>query len=506
VIDWTGHTPGWPTSDDSVTITSLISDEGSVLAATLWYRTFEPSVSPPGYQQAVMYDDGTHGDDSPDDGIYSVAIPPHGDGTWVEYYVEVEDETGMVSQDRPGWPQGDYRYIVGWQRPLLYINELMALNTRTLEDEAGDSDDWVELYNAGPVDIDIGEMHLSDNIGSSTQFTIPVGTVVPAGGYFIFWADGDGTGNHLNFKLSGAGEYLGLFDSQANSYAPIDAVYFDPQTPDVSWGRFPDGSSEWHTMDSPTPGGPNRLLPPQFSQVARMPTWPGAGEGVTITVVITAGSSIGSAILWYDVGAGFQPVPMTGDSIYTALIPPQPENTLVEYYLEAVDGVGQRTYHPDAGPTVAHRYLVGYVPPLVFVNEFLADNESANQDEAGEYDDWMELYNGSAVTATLDGMYLTDDLSEPKKWQFPAGTTILPGKHLVVWCDKDTGQGSLHTNFKLDRDGEAIGLFNSDTQHNIPLDTILFGPQQRDVSYGRRPDGSDSWYFLVPPTPGMSNK
>jgi len=524
-IGGTVHTPTWPTSSDDVTVTSVVTDEGAI-TVTLWYRTFAPGAEPPEYQSTPMSAAGGN--------LYAGTILAHDDGTWVEYYVEAEDEAGMVTVDRPGWPQGDYRYIVGWQRPPFYINELMALNTHTLEDEDGDDDDWIELYNGGSVAIDVGGMYLSDNIGSSTQYQIPAGTVVPAGGYLILWADGDGEGNHLGFKLSGAGESVGLFDSQARYYAPIDAVYFGPQTPDVSWGRFPDGSTglttggggEWHAMHVPTPGGPNLLLPPQFSQVTRTPTWPSAGEQVTVTAIITAGNPITSATLWYDAGSGLQAVPMVGsppcggelegagsppcrgelEGGYTAHIPPQSEGTLVNYYLEAVDSIGQTTLHPSAAPTVTHRYLVGYAPPTVLINEFLADNESINQDEAGEYDDWLELYNAEAVTVTLDGMYLTDDLSEPAKWQFPAGSTIPPGGHLLVWCDKDTGQGPLHADFKLNRDGEEIGLFDSDAHGNVPLEILSFGTQQEDVSYGRRPDGADNWDFLDPPTPGASNR
>ena len=594
VISPAAHTPAWPTSSDTVTITAVITDEGTI-TAWLWYRAFAAGAEPPDYQSVTMtaapgtgagslftgtisaQTDGPWveyyieaqdeaGTEPPDYQSVTMAAAPgtgagrrrsstisaHTGGTWVEYYVEAQDEAGMVTVDRPGWPQGDYRYIVGWQRPPLYINELMALNTHTLEDGDGDHDDWIELYNAGPVDIDVGGMYLSDNIDQPDLeqldqphiYQLPPGTTVPAGGFLLLWADDDGTGDHLSFKLSGAGEYVGLFDSEASHYAPIDAVYFPPQTPDVSWGRFPDGSTgtttsgndAWHAMDIPTPGEPNLLLPPQFLEVTRTPLWPSAGQGVTVTAAITAGSPIVSATLWYDAGSGFQAVPMEWrleigdwrienrewrienrewrmesgggdgeDRVYTAYIPPQPEGTLVNYYLEAVDGVGQTTLHPTAAPTVTHRYLVGYAPPALLINEFLANNESVNQDEAGEYDDWLELYNGSAVTVTLDGMYLTDHLDNPTKWQFPAGTTIPPGGYLLVWCDEDAGQGPLHAGFKLNREGEEIGLFAGETHGNVPLDTIVFGPQQEDISYGRQPDGSDTWYFLNPPTPGASN-
>ncbi|MEE8390507.1 MAG: CotH kinase family protein, partial [Anaerolineae bacterium] len=513
IVSDTTHAPTWPAGGEAVTVTATITDEGTI-NATLWYRTFAPGALPPSYQSMPMTAvDGT---------IWQAILPAQTDSTWVEYYVEAEDVVGMVTVDRPGWPQGDYRYVVGWQRPPLYINELMAINSHTLKDEIGETDDWIELYNAGPVDIDMGGMYLSNNIDSATQFPIPANTIIPAGGYRILWADGDGTGGHLNFKLSGAGEYVGLFDSQAHYYAPIDAVYFPPQTADVSWGRFPEPSAtdetpasgqgsgnEWHTMTVPTPGGSNRLSPPQFSRVTRAPTWPNAGESVTVTAIITAGTPIVSAIIQYDAGSGFQAISMTNVSSKTtwqAVLPPQPTGTLVQYYMEAVDNVGQTTRHPSSAPVATHRYLVDYVPPNIVINEFLADNASVNQDEAGEYDDWVELYNASAVTVTLDGMYLSDDLAAPSKWQFPAGTSIPPDGHLLVWCDGDLWQGLLHAGFKLGRGGEEIGLFDSAAHGLVPLDWVIFGPQQEDVSYGRQPDGSDSWGFLDPPTPGMSNE
>jgi hypothetical protein len=509
IVSGTTHAPTWPGEGGAVTVMAAITDEGAI-TASLWWRAFAPGASPPGYESMPMTAMGGT--------AWQAALPPQSNGTWVEYYVEAQDEVGMVTVDRPGWPQGDYGYIVGWQRPPLYVNELMAINSRTLEDETGETDDWLEIYNAGSVAVDMGGMYLSDNIDSDTSFTIPDDTVVPAGGYLILWADDEGTGGHLNFKLSGAGEYVGLFDSQAHYYAPIDAVYFPPQTADTSWGRFLDGSGEWHTMTIPTPGEPNRLLPPQFSQVTRTPTWPASGQGVTVTAVVTAGTPIVSTTLQYDAGAGFQAIHMTAISTtgvssrttWQVLLPSHVTGTLVRYYLEATDSVGQITHHPSTAPAATYRYLVGYTPPNVLVNEFLADNASANRDEAGEYDDWVELYNAGALTVTLDGMYLTDDVASlmakpTTEWQFPVGTTIPPGGHVLIWCDSDAAQGPLHADFKLNRDGEEIGLFDSIAHGLVPLDWIRFGPQQEDVSYGRKPDGAGRWQFLAPPTPGTSN-
>ena len=87
----------------------------------------------------------------------------------------------------------------------------------------------------------------------------------------------------------------------------------------------------------------------------------------------------------------------------------------------------------------------------------------------------------------LAGYYLSDREDNLTKWEFPstnAGiTTITPGGHMVVWLDNDTEQGEDHANFKLSPDGEGIYLTAPDGITII--DSIVFPPQQTDVSYGR---------------------
>ncbi len=59
------------------------------------------------------------------------------------------------------------------------------------------------------------------------------------------------------------------------------------------------------------------------------------------------------------------------------------------------------------------------------INEFMADNETTIQDpnELGEYPDWIELYNASDSNIVLNGMYLTDDINDPTKYQIPVTVT-----------------------------------------------------------------------------------
>ncbi len=141
----------------------------------------------------------------------------------------------------------------------------------------------------------------------------------------------------------------------------------------------------------------------------------------------------------------------------------------------------------------------------VVINEFMALNKITieDPDEPGEYPDWIELYNHGTEVVDLGGMYLTDDLNEPTKWQIADGLALNPGDYLLFWADDDGTQGPYHTNFKLDQYEETVALFAADGVTLI--DFVVFGDQKRDISYGRYPDGAENWGFMESATPGMSN-
>ena len=138
----------------------------------------------------------------------------------------------------------------------------------------------------------------------------------------------------------------------------------------------------------------------------------------------------------------------------------------------------------------------------VFINEILARNDTTNTDESGEYDDWLELYNTGTESEDIGGFYLTDNADNLTKWIIPDGTVIQSQNFLLFWCDEDQEQGDLHTNFKLSAGGEFLALVNIDGV--TILDSITFGNQSTDISYGRVFDGSSEWNFLSP-TPGSTN-
>ena len=150
-------------------------------------------------------------------------------------------------------------------------------------------------------------------------------------------------------------------------------------------------------------------------------------------------------------------------------------------------------------------------PPLtVAINEWMASNTRTLPDPAtGQYEDWFELFNYGTNPVNLDGCYLTDNPSgNPLQFKVPSGYVIPAGGYLLVWADGRPGANSsndlaLHVNFKLDRLGEAIALYNTD---GSLIDAINFGPQQSDVSEGRYPDGFGGIVALGVPTPGRPNQ
>ncbi len=142
---------------------------------------------------------------------------------------------------------------------------------------------------------------------------------------------------------------------------------------------------------------------------------------------------------------------------------------------------------------------------VLFINEFMAANDSTRADEQGDYDDWIELYNAGDKDVRLGGMYLTDNFRNITRWKIP-DTTIAACRFLIFWADNETMEGPLHMNFKLGASqGEGIGLYDTDARDNELIDAKVFGPQAADTSYGRYPDGENDWQFFSTPTPGSAN-
>jgi hypothetical protein len=139
----------------------------------------------------------------------------------------------------------------------------------------------------------------------------------------------------------------------------------------------------------------------------------------------------------------------------------------------------------------------------LFINEFMANNTRTLAD-AGEYDDWVELYNGSNVPIFLGDKYLSDKFSQPNQWKLPE-MILQPRQWVLFWMDNQSHQGERHANFKLGANGEKIGLFSNVGEGYAVIDTFSFGIQKADTSMGRLPNGVGAFRILPTTTPGYSN-
>ncbi len=135
---------------------------------------------------------------------------------------------------------------------------------------------------------------------------------------------------------------------------------------------------------------------------------------------------------------------------------------------------------------------------ILFINELMAKNDSFVKDDNGNYSDWIEIYNSSEQQINLSGYYLSDDNDTLNKWIIPEGNIIGAYGYYIFWCDGNPDSGKRHTNFKLSANGENLYLVDKDGKTII--DSVKFGVQEADISYGRIEDGNHQWVFFERPT------
>lgn len=133
--------------------------------------------------------------------------------------------------------------------------------------------------------------------------------------------------------------------------------------------------------------------------------------------------------------------------------------------------------------------------PDIVINELLPKNSQYGSDQDGEYDDWIELYNPANVDQDISGYYLSDSKKDPTKWMLPEGTTIGKLDYLIIWCDGDTLQTGLHTNYKLSADGENVVLLDRDL--NV-IDLAEYPMTVVEQSWARKPNVTGDFVWSVP--------
>ena len=177
---------------------------------------------------------------------------------------------GRRSDGSPHWTSFPVStpYDVNWKNGgRIFINELCTNNQTILSDQAGEYDQWVELYNPNSDTVDVGSWVLSDQQSGYSILTPGTDyTILPPYGFNLFWADGTPVQgiNHLTFSLGTSGGCLELLRPDAHSE---DQICYSSIPADSSFGRSSDGNPSWELFSGPTPVSSNTGAPTSIHEI-----------------------------------------------------------------------------------------------------------------------------------------------------------------------------------------------------------------------------------------------
>lgn len=233
-------------ANTTATINSNVYITANITSLTYTYLGYRYAITDK-FTYVQMYDDGTHQDGVAGDGVFGASFMMS--APVVQYYIYAENaNAGIFSPERAEY---EFYTLQAAASPIAYhdvvINEFMASNGSTVTDPTGEYADWIELYNNTGSSIDMSGIYLSDDTANLQKWYFPWGTVIPANGFLIVWADQDllETDIHSNFKLSSSGETLILSNTNG---AILDSVSYSAATVDISYERYPNGTGPFADM------------------------------------------------------------------------------------------------------------------------------------------------------------------------------------------------------------------------------------------------------------------
>ncbi len=327
------------------------------------------------------------------------------------------------------------------------LNEVMSSNGITIPDEDGDYSDWIELYNTQQTNIDLTGFGLSDDSLMPFKWVMPSINLETNNHLLVFASDKNRT------------EYIKHWETIIN-WGDVWKYKLGTSEPPTNWKELAFNDQTWDS-------GPSGF---------------GYGDGDDSTIVPSIQSvyirkvfsvddvnDIKMAVLHVDYDDGFvaylNGVEIARANIGTVNVPPA-YNESATTFTEPLIVYGGR---PNTYVILNYQTLLQN-----------GDNVLAIQ---------VHNYGTGSSDLTLIPFLSLGLGSIPPN---PKGT------HPLL----DLPNKFLHTNFKLSSTGENLFLTNP---QSVTVDQISFGSIGQDISYGRQPDGSNSWFLFSEATPGDSN-
>ncbi len=231
-----------PIEGEQGLVTAAVSSPDGLFGVNLFYATTLVG----NFAVLTMHDDGSNGDATSGDGVFSALLPSLTAGEFIKFYVQaIENNTAKTQTYQPVGAEHDVYYISIASSYAastdVVINEILADNDTDAIDEQSEHEDWIELYNKGIQTVDLTGYHLTDNQWNLTKWELPSGTLLAPNEYLIVWADEDSAQGplHANFKLSVNGETLSLINASGQI---ADELIFGAQVTNQGYARSPNGT------------------------------------------------------------------------------------------------------------------------------------------------------------------------------------------------------------------------------------------------------------------------
>ena len=284
---------------------------------------------------------------------------------------------------------------------LVKLNEVLAaprLVDFNRDGRVDSADEYVELYNPGDVEVDVGGWQLDDAEGGSRAYVLPAGVALAPHGFLLLFHAQTGV------ALNNDGDAVRLL--AADGQTEIDRFDYTGSQPDAAWSRSVDGGGAWTEDYPPSPGNPNLPASPTLTPTAT----PTPTATVTVTPALTPTPTV-------------TPLPM---------VTPSPSMTPT----------------PPASLPAAGLVRLNEVLPAPGRVDFNGDGLVNSSDE------YIELYNPQAGAVDVSGWMVDDSEGGSRDYVLPAGTVLAPHGFLLL--------SHAQTGVALNNDGDSVRLLGPD--------------------------------------------
>ena len=471
--------PMFPGPEDAVLVTAVVTTQENGLSVILKYDAGT------GYQNVTMLDDGLDNDEIAGDNIFTGLIPAHSVGLNISWYIEAIDEALIYSYYPDGGQLDALTYrVTEWTPSSIFelsFPEPSGLtynpNTSTLfSNNDGPDSDIYEISMTGEL-LSIIDVNGSDFEGITIDDNTGIIYVVEEENWLV-----------KSFTMTGT-----LISSFEVQHAPdessgLEGIVFNPINEHLYVLHESDVPELIElTIDGIEINRTELNFSPDVSGICVHPEWQTlfvvSDEGYSLNEITLDGGFLRS---WYIPIDQVEGVTFGATSEVIYMVADQGNKLYVfDFYFESIN----------------------YAPEL-FINEVLASNDTGWQDpddlDGDPFDDWIEIYNPNEFAVNLGGMFIADNHMELHMIPIGTSETVIPANgYLLLYLDGEPIDGPLHISENLAGSGDGIYLYAADGMTII--DSLVFGPQLTDISYGLFPDGSDNLIFFHNPSPGTSN-